>query len=913
MAQTNWAYVGSSDFATGSGPTGSVQFHGVGTSLTGSYNFMYHTASLGELAASTLVLTGTLVVTGTISASHYHIKDVTRIDSTGSTYFGDTFDDVHVRTGSLLITSSYDNPSSFMGPYVGIGTLSPSKLLHLYGSSGEVELRIQSDTSYTSIVQKDNAELIIQNAATDGVIIFHDDTAERMRIASDGNVGIGTNNPTYTLTVAGTISASSGLTGSAFLTDGAISAGGYLIVSGAASGVPTGRVGIGTVNPSGALHIQTGEAGVAAAGLADDLVIESDGDTGISLLSPGTSGDFNSLYMGVPGRTNAGLVQYYHDNTLLTVGTNVAAGKLALATAAALNAVIIDENQNVSASAGYLIVSGAASGVPTHRVGIGTVNPSGSLHIASGSSGGAAHSYADDLVIESNDDAGITLLTPGGGGNYNTIYMGVPGTPNAAGMQYYHSNTSFTAGTIITGGTTNLVSGLAVTALTLDENQNVTASGDLHVAKIIYAANVTASLNMSASLNISASAFYGDGSTLTGIDAFPFTGEAAITGSLVITGSDSSTLLTLKTDSISDVLVISDTLLSSSLSSSALVHVGEKLQIGTSCVASGLFSTVAGGAQNEATNNYAVVAGGYDSTATATYTFVGSGLQNNAAASYASVVGGNGNDTAAQGSFIGGGSSNDISAAGADGVLVGGSTNKLQNSKAFIGAGERNTNRGQYSAIVGGIDNVIGAASYSFIGAGQECTASAFWTTVVGGYQNKSTAHYASVLGGLNNTASGQRSVILGSSGSIVSGKDSFAIGSDLTITEARRAVIGSSVAGYGVALSGSTTVHGTTHLSGGVRFRRYYVTGAYSASASDYFLGVDTASEAISISLDATLFADGQTLVIKDENGNANANNITLTASSAQKIDVNYRSVTIESSFGAINLYTDSNNWFVY
>ena len=54
-------------------------------------------------ASSTLHLTGTLVVSGTISASHYHIENVTEIDVSGSTFFGDTNDDVHIRTGSMQV------------------------------------------------------------------------------------------------------------------------------------------------------------------------------------------------------------------------------------------------------------------------------------------------------------------------------------------------------------------------------------------------------------------------------------------------------------------------------------------------------------------------------------------------------------------------------------------------------------------------------------------------------------------------------------------------------------------------------------------------------------------------------------------------------------------------------------------
>ena len=103
MATFNWAYITPDDHGAAFGPTGSVQFMSGAGDTSGSYKFMYHTAAVGELAANTLVLTGTLVVTGTISASHFHIEDVTRIDSTGSTTFGNTNDDSHIRTGSMYV------------------------------------------------------------------------------------------------------------------------------------------------------------------------------------------------------------------------------------------------------------------------------------------------------------------------------------------------------------------------------------------------------------------------------------------------------------------------------------------------------------------------------------------------------------------------------------------------------------------------------------------------------------------------------------------------------------------------------------------------------------------------------------------------------------------------------------------
>ena len=269
---SNWAYVGCSDFATGSGPTGSVQFHGPDTSITGSYNFMFHTASYEGLAPNTLVLTGTLVVTGTISASHYHIKDVTMIDGTGSTKFGDTLDDTHIRTGSLLVSSSYTNPTSFMTHRVGIGTRSPSGSLHIKvgagagasawsarddividsddrtgvtiltpgGSNEEAgyAMGVPGDTRTAGFELDYDSSLVNIGAYKSGLKFFlrsgngvaaltldanqHVTASNNLIVADAILAGPASGAPELS---AGVVSASAGITGSAFLTDGAISAG----------------------------------------------------------------------------------------------------------------------------------------------------------------------------------------------------------------------------------------------------------------------------------------------------------------------------------------------------------------------------------------------------------------------------------------------------------------------------------------------------------------------------------------------------------------------------------------------------------------------------------------------------------------------------------------------------------------
>ena len=138
---SGWAYVGCADFATGSGPTGSVQFHTEGTSIDGSAYFMFHTASVYHGAANTLVLSGNMVITGSLSASVIKYENITVIDSTGSTFFGNTNDDVHARTGSLrcstLSTPVFWATASADGatPYVGIGTIGAIATLQVQGGS----------------------------------------------------------------------------------------------------------------------------------------------------------------------------------------------------------------------------------------------------------------------------------------------------------------------------------------------------------------------------------------------------------------------------------------------------------------------------------------------------------------------------------------------------------------------------------------------------------------------------------------------------------------------------------------------------------------------------------------------------------------------------------------------------------
>ena len=100
MPEFGWAYVVGSMVH---GPSGSVQT-AVNQRLSGSRNLIYSDQS------GSLQLTGSLMVSGSITANQYNVnivnKHVTNLSASGDTKFGDSTDDTHVFTGSILLSSS---------------------------------------------------------------------------------------------------------------------------------------------------------------------------------------------------------------------------------------------------------------------------------------------------------------------------------------------------------------------------------------------------------------------------------------------------------------------------------------------------------------------------------------------------------------------------------------------------------------------------------------------------------------------------------------------------------------------------------------------------------------------------------------------------------------------------------------
>ena len=265
-----WAYVSCSVTPPpGQGPVGAIQFVTASDGgLSGSHQLSWSFDDTSDgYGVNTLIMTGTLIVSGAISASKLVIETTTIIDTTGSTKFGNSTDDTHLFTGSIQQSgaSSYfgalgdplATPALFVSGgiqdtaikgYVGVGTLAPDHELAVSGNIS-ASSNISASTFWGSGV---GITGILDASGTPEV--------EQVAVWTDADTLEGAANLTFdgsTLTVTGDVTASAGVVGASWASDGDISGsstlqavgatilGNTLVVSGAASfygGVWTGLV-----------------------------------------------------------------------------------------------------------------------------------------------------------------------------------------------------------------------------------------------------------------------------------------------------------------------------------------------------------------------------------------------------------------------------------------------------------------------------------------------------------------------------------------------------------------------------------------------------------------------------------------------------------------------------------------------
>lgn len=106
-------------------------------------------------------------------------------------------------------------------------------------------------------------------------------------------------------------------------------------------------------------------------------------------------------------------------------------------------------------------------------------------------------------------------------------------------------------------------------------------------------------------------------------------------------------------------------------------------------------------------------------------------------------------------------------------------------------------------------------------------------------------------------------------------------------------------------------TLSGTVVL-GGTVVPHTTKTGAYTTTANDFIVGVDTTGGAVTITLGSAAVAAGKVVIINDEGGNAGINNITIATEGSETIDGS-ATTTISTDNATVRLYSDGTNWFTF
>ena len=231
---------------------------------------------------------------------------------------------------------------------VGIGTDDPATHLQLAGTDANLQFRVTKEGVGSFNHGVDSTGAFLETLSSDNIPIrFYTGGGERLRITSAGKVGIGTNDPKQPVSITGRVSIDAKNDYYGVWADGDTAGENHISVGrwyntggGLKSGYsqyginnlilennhptaahaliiqPKGqKVAIGTHITDGLVHIgQTSAGSVEADAGGDELVLESSGNTGLSILSPGTGE--STIFFGNPGTNGQkdGYIRYWHES-----------------------------------------------------------------------------------------------------------------------------------------------------------------------------------------------------------------------------------------------------------------------------------------------------------------------------------------------------------------------------------------------------------------------------------------------------------------------------------------------------------------------------------------------------------------------------------------------------------------------
>jgi len=310
---------------------------------------------------------------------------------------------------------------TFLGSNVGIGTTNPIKKLEIQSSVANNALRIGdgvSNAAFTYDIWRDSAVGPLnfygnQTGATG--YVFSGVDGERMRIATNGNVGIGTTNPGTKLSVSGGAAVGSGYATTA-VTDG------NLIVA--------TSIGIGTTNAT-----------------ARGLNVVAPSDVGIEVTVPRTTGTNYGIISSATGAgatLNQGLYASASgatSNYSIRIPSPVAsAGNYAIYSDATAQSYFAGNVGIGTTTPAQLLtvgnLTGNSAGSSFYNIGAPTIGVGSSLYsygyICAGNNSGACTSTNGVVIGPLNTSAGISLNSGTGNSFFNNGNIGIgTTTPNA--------------------------------------------------------------------------------------------------------------------------------------------------------------------------------------------------------------------------------------------------------------------------------------------------------------------------------------------------------------------------------------------------------------------------------------------------------------------------------------------------
>jgi len=384
--------------------------------------------------------------------------DETHLVAIGAKSTGDA--QIYAWNGSSYRNILLGMDGNAAGGNVGIGTASPGYSLEIESNGSAGRARVYADGNGAVFSANGDVQFFTNNTAYTTSFYSANKVSVNMRILDNGNVGIGTTNPSEKLHVASTagfIATFQSTTATDFRPIRWLnSAGqnvGFLGNNGSTnefSLVAQDRpLRFGTGN-GGAERMRITSGGIVKiggtdAGYSSTLLHTgnySAAQSGINILNSDTGYGYILFGDGDGGASYTGQIAYKHGDEFMAFNTNA------------------EERMRI---------------ISDGNVGIGTANPKGKLHVLNGTAASyTPNSEADTLVIESADPGGISLIGTGSGGSAKTSLMfGTTSDVDMARLTYDGNNSVFTIGTTVASNNVAFTSGNSVEAMRITSNSNV--------------------------------------------------------------------------------------------------------------------------------------------------------------------------------------------------------------------------------------------------------------------------------------------------------------------------------------------------------------------------------------------------------------------------------------------------------